>query len=179
MNVVDFFELSVGKWFSHQSSHDQNLCPQDRGKSNLIIETIATDNPVVAQICLDHNIDPSQALYAVKMRWDGAITLPAQKLAGSAILVPIATDSAHEGLLLRTSADSASSIAGRFLLNTNDELVLTTEFDTGCLEERVWFESPNVRLRHGIIKTSDRLSRTMFCSEIRMGVGPATSSAKS
>jgi hypothetical protein len=174
MNVVDFFELSVGKWFSHQSSHDQNLRPQDGGKSNLIIETIATDGPVVAQLCLHHNIDPSQALYAVKMTWDGAITLPAPKLAGSAILVPIAGDSAHEGRLLRTRADSSSSIAGRFLLNTNDELVLMTELDAGYLEERVWFESPNVRLRHGIIKTSERLNRTMFCSEIRMGGGPTT-----
>jgi hypothetical protein len=172
MNVVDFFELSVGKWFSHQSSHDQNLRPQDGGKSNLIIETIATDGPVVTQLCLDHNIDPSQALYAVKMTWDGAITLPAPKLAGSAILVPIAGDSAHEGRLLRKSVDSARSLAGRFLLNTNDELVLMSELDAGYLEERVWFESPNVRLRHGILKTSDHLSQTMFCSEIRMGVGP-------
>ena len=42
-------------------------------------------------------------------------------------------------------------------------------------EERLWFASPNLRMRVSVIKRSGSFSVTSFISEIRMG---GTSSAK-
>ncbi|MFM7615570.1 MAG: phycobiliprotein lyase, partial [Synechococcales cyanobacterium] len=37
-------------------------------------------------------------------------------------------------------------------------------------EERIWFASPNLRLRSTLVKTTDNTSLVSFASEIRLGV---------
>ena len=66
-------------------------------------------------------------------------------------------------------------VAGSYKMGSDDALTLTTEYETMWSEERLWFASPNLRMRVGILKRFGGFSMASFTSEIRMG---GTSPAK-
>jgi hypothetical protein len=67
------------------------------------------------------------------------------------------------------------SVAGRYRVGEDGALTLITEYETMSTEERLWFASPNLRMRTSILKRFGGFSMASFCSEIRMGVTkPAT-----
>jgi hypothetical protein len=57
----------------------------------------------------------------------------------------------------------------RYTMGDDDALTLVTETENTCAEERVWFESNNVRLRTTIVTQASGDSLASFYSEIRMG----------
>jgi len=60
-------------------------------------------------------------------------------------------------------------VAGRYVMGNDDALVLITEYESMYSEERLWFASPNLRLRTSVLKRFGGFSMASFCSEIRMG----------
>ncbi len=100
------------------------------------------------------------------MEWDKV------KNAGSSVLVPIADpDQPNQGKLLRdVGYGGKAGIAGRYILGSDDALTLISSDETMYSEERLWFASPNLRLRTSILKRADGVSSASFCSEIRMGI---------
>lgn len=168
MDIVEFFQLSQGKWFSQRS----NLAAKasSGGRSDLYIETLSATDPVVIQLCEQNHVEPSQALCGVRIRWDGSMEQEREKHSGSTLLVPISSaNQANEGTLLRDS-HATESAATRYIMGSDDALTLITESDTLYAEERVWFASPNLRLRTRVLRQPDGVSMASFCSEIRMGV---------
>jgi hypothetical protein len=86
----------------------------------------------------------------------------------------------REGLLLRDRGYAETApVAGRFAMDANHELLLTTDYETMSSVERFSFLGPNVRLRSS---TVEGLSNTAsFCIETRLvgcetGESPLTSS---
>ncbi len=168
MDIVEFFQLSNGKWFSQRSNLAAKASPG--GRSDLYIEALSSTDPVVIELCEQNNIDPSQALCGVRVRWDGSMELEREKYSGSTVMVPISSSNqANEGMLLR-GGNSTEATASRYIMGTDDALTLITESDTLYAEERVWFASPNLRLRTRILRQPDGVNIASFCSEIRMGV---------
>ncbi len=168
MDIVEFFQLSQGKWFSQRSNLAAKV-PSD-GRSDLYIETLSATDPAVIQLCEQNHVDPSQALCGVRIRWDGSMEQEREKYSGSTLLVPISSpDQANEGTLLR-DGQANESAASRYIMGTDDALTLITESETLYAEERVWFASPNLRLRTRILRQPDGVNVASFCSEIRMGV---------
>lgn len=168
MDIVEFFQLSNGKWFSQRS----NLAAESpsSGRSELYIEALGATDPAVIQLCEQNHVDPSQALCGIRIRWDGSIEQEREKYSGSTVLVPISSsDQANEGPLLRDS-NSTEKASSRYIMGTDDALTLITESDTLYAEERVWFASPNLRLRTRILRQPNGVNMASFCSEIRMGV---------
>lgn len=169
MDIVEFFQLSNGKWFSQRS----NLAAKasSGGRSDLYIEALSATDPAVIQLCEQNHVDPSQALCGVRIRWDGSMEQEREKYSGSTVLVPIASSSqANEGTLLRANGSSEEVVASRYIMGTDEALTLITESDSLYAEERVWFASPNLRLRTRILRQPDGVNMASFCSEIRMGV---------
>jgi hypothetical protein len=99
------------------------------------------------------------------MEWDE------EKHIGSTVLVPIANpEQPNEGQLLREMGYAEKApVAGRYIMGSDDALTLITEYETMYSEERLWFASPNLRLRTSILKRFGGFSMASFCSEIRMG----------
>ncbi|MBW4521222.1 MAG: phycobiliprotein lyase [Scytolyngbya sp. HA4215-MV1] len=171
MDIVEFFQLSVGKWFSQRTSHQFALQKQENGKSELVIEAIDRLSSSVVQSCEQAQIDPQLALCAVKITWTGSVEQTAKQQTGGTLLVAIANSSDPQtGKLLKSAGAGQAPAIGRYIMSRNDELTLVIENDTLYSEERLWFESPNVRLRHSILKQASGFSTAAFCSEIRMGV---------
>jgi hypothetical protein len=172
MNIVEFFEQSNGKWFSQRTTHHLDIGQSEAGKSDLIIEMVDTADPDVVKLCNQYRIDPALALCGTRITWNGTMEQGEKKYAGSTMLVPVAnTETPNQGKLLHNQGSAGKTpIAGRYVVGSDDALTLIIEDETRYSEERLWFASPNLRLRTSVLKQSGGFSMASFCSEIRMGV---------
>lgn len=172
MDIQEFFQMSAGKWFSQRTSHHLAFKQTESGKSDIRIEMLKADDPDVIKLCQEHNIDPSQAWGGARVTWDGTMEWDQEKHAGSSVLVPIPDpDKPGEGKLLRdVGYAEKAGVAGRYVIGSDGAMTLITEYETMYSEERIWFASPNLRLRTSTLKRFGGFSMASFCSEIRMGV---------
>jgi len=172
MDIMEFFQLSAGKWFSQRTSHHLAFKQTEGGKSDLQIDSLAKDDPAVVQLCEQYDIDPASALGGARVTWDGTMEWDEGKHSGSTVLVPVADpDKPNEGKLIREMGYAEKApVAGRYIMGADQALTLITEYETMYSEERLWFASPNLRLRTSILKRFGGFSMASFCSEIRMGV---------
>ncbi|MEM6751452.1 MAG: phycobiliprotein lyase [Cyanobacteria bacterium P01_C01_bin.38] len=177
MNIEEFFELSAGKWFSHRTSHHLAFKQSEGGKSDIIIETLAPDHPEVIKLCEQHQVEPSSGNSGARVTWNGTMEWDKEKHEGSTVLVAVPNlDNPLEGKLLREMGYAEKTpVAGSYKMGDDDALTLTTEYETMSSEERLWFASPNLRMRVGVLKRFGGFSMASFTSEIRMG---GTSAAK-
>ncbi len=170
MDIAEFFQLSVGKWFSYRTNQNLETSQSQVGKSDLQIETLASTDSEVVKLCELHHIDPSQVHSATQITWSGTLDGKPEKQTGKTILVPVADpDKPNQGKIL-SKPGNAESVCGYYLLGDDDVLTLVTENGSSSLEERIWFASPNLRLRTSILKQAGGFNAVSFCSEIRMGV---------
>lgn len=176
MDITEFFQQSTGKWFSQRTNHHLTLKQMGGGKSDLYIELVSKDNFAITQLCQQYGIDPRLAPYGVQITWNGTVEWDQKKQTGSTLLVPVADpDKPNEGKLLREVGQSEKTpVAGQYTMGRDDVLTLITEQKTFYSEERLWFASPNLRLRSSILKQVGGGSIASFCSEIRMGGVQAT-----
>jgi hypothetical protein len=171
MNIVEFFQQSAGKWFSQRTSHHLAFKQSESGKSDIVIEMLPSDNPEVVKLCEQYEIDPTLALCGARVTWNGTMEWDEEKHAGSTVLVPIADpENPNEGKMLREMGYAEKApVAGRYIMGADEALTLITEYESMYSEERLWFASPNLRLRTSILKRFGGFSMATFCSEIRMG----------
>lgn len=172
MDIKEFFEQSSGRWFSQRTSHHLAFKQAENGKSNLTIEMIAADAPEVVQLCQQYEVDPASAICGARVTWDGTMDWDEEKHQGSTVLVAVADpDKPNEGKLLREMGYAEKApVAGRYIMGDDQALTLITDYETMYSEERLWFASPNLRLRTSILKRFGGFSMASLCSEIRMGV---------
>ncbi len=181
MDIQEFFEQSAGKWFSQRTSHHLAFKQAENGKSNITIEMLSADDSEVAKLCQQYNIDPRLALCGARVTWDGMMEWDGEGDAdkeqhkGSTVLVPVPDpDKPNEGQLLREMGYAEKApVAGRYIMGSDDALTLITDYETMYSEERLWFASPNLRLRTSILKRFGGFSMASLSSEIRMGVTQA------
>lgn len=178
MDIQEFFQLSAGKWFSQRTSHHLAFKQAETGKSDIKIELLSQDAPEVIHLCEQHSINPALAWGGVRVTWEGMMEGDTKKQVGSSVLVPIAdAEHPHQGQVLRDGLAQKAKVAGRFVIGNDDVLTLITETETVYTEERLWFASPNLRLRTSLVKRADGFSMASFFSEIRMGVTQASAKA--
>jgi len=172
MNVTEFLQQSSGKWFSQRTHHHSNTQMPESGKSDVYIEWLENNAPAVVQLCEQHQVNPATALGGMQIRWEGFVASSPDKQRGHTLVVAIADDgNPTQGRLLQTNPDRNGTpvLAGHYTMGDDEALTLITDFESMSAEERIWFASPNLRLRTRILKTPDGVSTTAFYSEIRMG----------
>jgi CpeS-like protein len=177
MNVREFFELSAGKWFSQKTSQHLTLKQSEQGKSDLVIEILAPDNPQIRQLCQQADVEPNSIWGGIKYTWKGTISWDTQPQnsatpQGETIAIAIAdSPAANTGKFFHTTTGSnvhPPQVVG-YTFGDDDALTLVTKNEQIYSEERVWFESNNVRLRTTIVTQASGDSLASFYSEIRMG----------
>jgi hypothetical protein len=106
------------------------------------------------------------------MEWDE------EKHTGSTVLVTVPDAvSPNEGKLLREMGYAEKApVAGSYKMGNDGALTLFTEYETMSSEERLWFASPNLRMRVSILKRFGGFSMASFTSEIRMAPSAAKAS---
>lgn len=164
MDIKEIIELCSGKWFSQRTSFQSKL---ESSKSEITIEFIAPDHPEVVQLCQQYQIDPTLALGGTKASWDNSVDWGKPKQTGSSLLVWIPqANEPKNGQILR-SMGQRHLAQGQYTLGSDDALTLSLKEDDRHSEERIWFASPNLRLRTSLVKQSNQSNQMAFYSEIR------------
>lgn len=169
MNILEFFEQSVGKWFSQRTSYHLAQTEQwhQSDKTDIFIELLAPDAPTVLTFCQAQGLNPSHAVAGLQTQWNKSLLKPS----GTMLMVAIAdsTDAPSGQLIASLKTPGASAHAGRYVMNPDQSLTLITETPGIYSEERLWFVTPNLRLRTSLMKQqSDGFQTSSFYSEIRM-----------
>jgi CpeS-like protein len=192
MDIQAFFQLCDGKWISQRTTHQLLEQNNQSGRSDLWGEILdATDSDVVT-LCQQLNIEASQALCGLRLRWSEVAEAYESKFKkkdeGSALMVAIANPAStathpesvehSSGQLLR-SLNAANAGTGTFSIGADEALTLRVEDAGAIAEERIWFASPNLRLRSSSIQKDGIVCITTFCSEIRMAAPKPTPASES
>ena len=173
MNIVEFFDHSVGKWFSQRTSYQLAQAEQwhQSDKTDVFVTALPTQDPEALRLVQGSKLDPAQVLAVLRSEW----TQTPMKKAGASVMVAIANSAEDtEGLLLRSlMAPGQTPVLGRYRLNPDDSLLLTSEAGDLYAEERLWFAAPNLRLRTSLMRrkaTAEQagFENSSFYSEIRM-----------
>ncbi len=169
MDIKEFLELSTGNWFSQRTSYNLEREKFENNKSEITIEMLSQDHPEVVKLCEQHKINPNVSLGGIKASWDNSVDWGKAKQKGSTLVIPIPdADRPQVGKLLQAMGNLQKTlIAGRYIMGDDRALTLIVEQGITYSEERLWFASPNLRLRTSIVKHAGGFSTTSFYSEIR------------
>jgi CpeS-like protein len=189
MDIQSFFQLCDGKWISQRTTHHLLEQNNQSGRSDLWGENLEASHGDVVTLCQQLDVDPSLAQCGLRLRWSEVAEAYQSRFKprdeGSVLLVAITphpasapSEDRHTGQLLR-SLNADRGTTGTFSLGADEALTLQFEEADVLSEERIWFASPNLRLRSSSIKKNDTVCITTFCSEIRMAAPAETPSAPS
>lgn len=175
---MDFFRMSAGQWYSQRTTHHLPFRRAELGDSNISVEALEADNPKVVEICQLHDVDPVLAVGGAFVSWKGTMAWDKEddNHEGTTVfaLVPDA-DNPKVGQLLRERGYAEIvPVIGRYEVDDDDALLLTTEYETMSSIERFWFANPNLRMRTSVVKRFGGFSTASFCAESRQVEAAAT-----
>ncbi|HEY9825331.1 MAG TPA: phycobiliprotein lyase [Stenomitos sp.] len=181
LEVVDFFERSAGRWRSQRATHHLAFRRAEVGDSEIVVESLSATDPEVAELCRYHNVEPELAVCGSRVRWQGTMSWDRDNEGGHEgktvfAIVPDADDPRKGRLLRERGYAEIVPVVGRYHLDQDGGLNLTTEYETMSSIERFWFVSPELRLRTSTVKRFGGFSTASFCSEARLpeGVDPGS-----
>jgi hypothetical protein len=172
MDVMEFFQHSAGRWRSKRTTHHLAFRRSEMGESEIEVKALDAKDPQVIALCELHQIDANLAVggcyvtWAASMGWDQE----GENHEGQTIfaLVPD-PDHRDRGQLLRDRGYAEIvAVNGKYQMDEDDGLVLTTDYDIMSSIERFWFPSPNVRVRSSTVKRMGGFSTATFCTETRV-----------
>lgn len=172
MDAKKFFELSTGKWRSQRTTHHLPFRRSETGESEITVESLSKDHPKVIEICQLHEVDPSLAAGGAIVSWQGTMawdkTDENHQDSTVMVLVP-EVDNPQQGKLLREKGYAEIvPVAGLYLMDDDDGMVLITEYETMSSEERFSFVSPDLRMRTSLVKRFGGFSTASLCIESRV-----------
>ncbi|MCT7950847.1 phycobiliprotein lyase [Ancylothrix sp. C2] len=172
MNAMEFFEKSAGKWISQRGTHHLPFRRAELGDSEITVETLAADDPKVAEICELHGVAPNLAAGGAFVKWQGVMQWDKEdeNHSGETVfaIVPDAEDPNKGKMLRERGYAEIVPVAGEYIVDEDGALILITEYETMSSVERFWFAAPNVRMRTSTVKRFGGFSTASFCTETRV-----------
>jgi hypothetical protein len=174
MTIQKFLEMSAGKWFSQRTSHQLTNQQSEHGSSDIVIEMLGVDHPQLLKLHEQHPAAVNPAVAGIQVTSKTAQQWNAPKntvpTSTTTVLMPIDLPTANSlaGSLLWMVNGQPMSV-GKFQIAEDEAITLFLSYQSTQIEERIWFASPNLRLRTSVQKSSAGWSLASFCSEIRMG----------
>jgi hypothetical protein len=172
MDVMDFFRLSAGQWNSQRTTHHLPFRRAELGGSVIAVEALDAEHPSVVEICQLHSVEPSLAVGGALVTWQGSMAWDKEdeNHAGETVfaLVPDADNPKMGQLLRERGYAEIVPVIGRYEIDGDEGLLLTTEYETMSSIERFWFANPNLRLRTSVVKRFGGFSTASFCAESRI-----------
>jgi len=182
MEVMEFFGQSAGKWRSRRSTHHLPFRRAETGASEIEVKTLAADSRRVVEICELHQVNPSLAAGGALVSWQGTMAWDKtdENHTDSTVMVLVPDrDNPRAGQLLREKGYAEIvPVAGRYLMDDADGLILLTEYETMSSQERFSFINPDLRMRTSAVKRFGGFSTASLCVETRIGSDLDVSSSK-
>ncbi|MEO0408958.1 MAG: phycobiliprotein lyase [Cyanobacteria bacterium P01_A01_bin.135] len=175
MDAMDFFRLSEGRWRSQRTTHHLPFRRSETGDSEIFVETYPADHAKVVEICKLHDIDPTLAVGGAYVSWQGSMAWDkeGENHQGTTVfaLVPDADNPAKGRLLRERGYAEIVPVVGRYEVDDEENMILTTEYESMSSVERFRFMGPNMRFRTSTVTRFGGFSTASFCAESRLGEG--------
>lgn len=167
MDIQEFFSQCAGKWFVQRTNYQLATGKSESGKSDLLVEVLAPEDTTVVNLAQQGNFAPQLAWGGLKTSWDNSVDWGKPKKKGLMLIVPIPDQQdSHQGKLV-CQKDQEQLLLGEYFLGQDEALTLRGKNELFSWEERIWFASPNLRMRHTLVKNATNFCSTSFYSEIR------------
>ncbi len=160
-----------GKWFSQRTHFNFQDNQAENHKSELTIDLIDLDNPLWGTMIADHKITSDPESFAIKLSWDTSVDWGKPQHKGTILYAFIPPQHPNQGQLIRLA--NGSLLMGHYNLAIDESLTFVLGDQNTRIEERLWFASPNLRLRTSLIQLEQQMSYSAFYSEIRKLPPPA------
>ena len=168
MDIQTFLDLCVGKWLSQRTTHCLDEEKAENNKTEIVIEWLASDDERLVGLCQQVEVDPSSTLGGLCASWDTTASWDRSAQRGATVIVLLPDgNNPEDGQLFQSTAQSSSVLSGHYSLGADEALTLKLEQDSTHWQERIWFASPNLRLRNSLILGKEGQKNTAFYSEIR------------
>ncbi|BFM38735.1 phycobiliprotein lyase [Synechocystis sp. LKSZ1] len=169
MELQAYLASWQGKWFSQRTHYNFQQQQAENHKSELAIEVLTELEPDFQAALEQHQIPVTEAPLAVKVNWDTSVDWGKPKQTGGLVYVFVPTEQSGQGTLLRLALGpvKGQALQGKYVLAPDESLSLWLQDQETRIEERLWFASPNLRLRTCLIQQGGQFSYSAFYSEIR------------
>lgn len=172
LDALDFFRNSAGTWRSQRVTHHLAFRRAEVGESTIRVEMLDNSDPRIAEICAMHAIDPNRAAGGAHIAWKGLMEWDKadENHEGQSVMVIVPDpDAPGSGQLLRERGYAETApVAGRYHIDNDNGMVLTTEYETMSSTERFWFPSGNLRMRTSTLQRFGGYNTATFCTEVRV-----------
>jgi hypothetical protein len=162
--------MSEGRWVSQRTTHHLAMRRTELGQLEITASVLDATAPKVIEICEMHEVDPGRAIGGASVNWQGSMEWDeaGQQQQGATVLVLVPDEDNHRaGQLLREKGYAETApVVGRYQVDDQEGLVLTTDYSTMSSVERFWFPNESTRIRTStVIGLSNTAS---FCIETRL-----------
>jgi hypothetical protein len=158
-----------GKWFSQRTHYNFQQQQAENHKSELAIEVLTSFEPDLQAVLQQAPFSATGTPLAVRLSWDTSVDWGKPKQTGNLVYLFAPTEQPGQGTLLRlaTGVLKTPALQGHYCLAPDESLSLVLQDQETRIEERIWFASPNLRLRTCLIQQGEYFSYSAFYSEIR------------
>ena len=173
MNIEEFFLKSVGEWSSMRSVHSLAFKEFEEVRSRIKIIPANRNDSRVIKLVKDSLVTTNEVNKAFLINWEAKSEWSEENqkenLSGESILVPIEV-SKTEGKIVRSVGYSeAIQVVSLYKLLEDSTLIIHSNYNHICTDERIWFVSDNLRSRSSVTRAinSFAILQTSYASEIR------------
>jgi len=153
MTVKKFFEMSTGEWKCLRSSHNIAFGMVEETNTDMVIEDIPMDDPIVLEMCKNNDCEVSDCIIASKVSWEGYSDWDDKEINGTSSFA-VFQDTETTGRLYRSEGYAESiPAASTWEITNRGEFILQTDYEALSAEETFWFKTPDLRVRCSSIKT--------------------------
>ena len=173
MNIEEFFLKSVGEWNSMRSGHSLAFQQFEEIRSRIKIIPAKNNDSRVNKLLEDNLIPTNECNKAFLINWEAKSDWNEEdqkkESSGESILVPIEISKTEGKIIRSVGYTEAIKVESLYKLLDDGTLIINSNYNHICTEERIWFVSNNLRSRSSVTRAIDSLAimQTSYASEIR------------
>ena len=173
MNIEEFFLKSVGEWNSMRSGHSLAFQEFEEIRSKIKIARSKRNDSRVVKFLTDNLITTNAVNKAFLITWEAKSEWgednQKEKSSGECILIPIEISKTEGKIIRSVGYTEAIQVVSSYKILDDGTLIIYSDYNHICTEERIWFVSNNLRSRSSVTRSIDSLAilQTSYASEIR------------
>ncbi len=174
MNIEEFFIKSVGEWKSMRSRHSLAFQEFEEIRSKIKIIPAKSNDSKVIKLLKNNLVKSNQGNKAFLINWEAKSEWgdesEKENSSGESILVPIEVSKTEGKIIRSVGYTEAIQVISLYKLLDDGTLVIHSNYNHICTEERIWFISNNLRSRSSVTRVINSLAilQTSYASEIRI-----------
>ena len=173
MNIEEFFLKSLGEWNSMRSGHSLAFQEFEEIRSKIKIIPAKRNDSRVIKLLKDNQVAINEDNKAFLINWEAKSEWGEENQKensfGESILVPIEVSKTEGKIIRSVGYTQAIKVVSLYKILDDGTLIIYSEYNHICTEERIWFISNNLRSRSSVSRAIGSLAilQTSYASEIR------------